>query len=390
MGSSYESNLSSKLERLPVMKVPFVNLQAQHEPLQAEINEAIASVFTKTNFILGEDVALFEQEFADYCAAPYAIGLDSGLSALKLALEAFNIGAGDEVIVPANTFIATAAAVTFVGARPVFVDIKPGTYNIDVSKIEAAITPKTRAILPVHLYGTPADMDEIMALASKHNLIVIEDACQAHGAYYRGRRVGSLGHAAAFSFYPTKNLGAAGDGGALVTSDERAMNHVKALRNCGQREKYVHVAAPYNHRLDTLHAAVLRIKLRHLDEWNAGRRQAAILYNRFLAETPIVTPATPANVIPVWHLYVIRAENRAGLQAHLQEQGIATGLHYPLPLHLQPYYQSLGYKRGDFPITEAYADQILSLPMFPELSEEQIAYVTDAVKAFEATRVAVG
>jgi len=373
-------------EYVPVMKVPFVNLKAQHEPLQAEINEAIGRVFANTSFILGEEVTKFEEEFAEYCGVSHAIGLDSGLSALKLALEAYNIGPGDEVIVPANTFIATAAAVSFVGAKPVFVDIKPNTYNIDTDKIEAAITLRTKAIIPVHLYGIPADMDEIMALATKYNLIVIEDACQAHGAYYRGKRVGSLGHAAAFSFYPAKNLGAAGDGGALVTNDSAINDQIKALRNCGQKEKYVHVMTPYNHRLDTLHAAVLRIKLRHLDAWNAQRRQKATLYNRYLLHTNVLTPSAPHHSIPVWHLYVVRVQNRAALQARLTEQGIGTALHYPLPLHLQPYYADLGYQRGAFPVTEAYAEQVLSLPMFPELSEEQVDYVANAVKVFVATQ----
>lgn len=368
-----------------MMKVPFVNLQAQHQPLQAEINTAMAGVFANTSFILGEEVHKFEEEFARYCGVSHAIGLDSGLSALKLALEAFGIGAGDEVIVPANTFIATAAAVSFVGAKPVFVDIKPGTYNIDPDKIEAAITFRTKAILPVHLYGIPADMDEIMALADKYNLVVIEDACQAHGAYYRGRRIGSIGHAAAFSFYPAKNLGAAGDGGALVTHDAALAEKVVAMRNCGQKEKYVHVTTPYNHRLDTLQAAVLRVKLRRLDEWNAMRRQKATLYHLFLEGSGIVTPTAPNYTIPVWHLYVVRVNHRADFMATLKDQGIATALHYPLPLHLQPYYQHLGYQRGDFPVTEAYAEQIVSLPMFPEISEEQVEYVSESIKAFAAS-----
>lgn len=368
-----------------MMKVPFVNLQAQHQPIQEEINAAIATIFAKSNFVLGEDVQQFEDDFARYCGVSHAVGVDSGLSALKLALEAFGVGAGDEVIVPANTFVATAAAVSFVGAKPVFVDIKPDTYNIDPEKIEAAITFRTKAILPVHLYGIPADMDEIMALAHKYNLVVIEDACQAHGAYYRGRRAGSLGHAAAFSFYPTKNLGAAGDAGALVTNNADVAQQIKAMRNVGSKEKYVHVTSPYNHRLDTLQAAVLRIKLRHLDEWNAMRRQKATLYSRFLHGTGMIAPTAPHDTIPVWHLYVVRTSNRAALQTHLNAQGIGTALHYPLPLHQQPFYESLGYQRGDFPVTDAYAEQILSLPMFPEISEEQIDYVTEAIKTFVAS-----
>ena len=371
------------------MKVPFLDLPAQHKPLQEEINAAMAAVFAKTSFILGEDVARFEEEFAAYCDVKHAVGVASGLAALELALEAYDIGAGDEVIVQANTFIASAAAVTFVGARPVLVDINPDTYQIDVNKIEAAITPKTKAIMPVHLYGIPADMDAIMAIAERHNLIVIEDACQAHGAYYKGKRAGSIGHAAAFSFYPGKNLGAAGDGGALVTNDAEIAARVKVLRNCGQKEKYIHIDAPHNHRLDTLQAAVLRIKLKHLDNWNEMRRANVALFNRLLEGSGVVTPRTPEDTLPVWHLYVIRAANRAGLQAHLAEQGIGTGLHYPLPLHLQPFYANLGYQKGDFPVTEAYADDILSLPMFAELTPEQIEYVVDAIKMFVRAEEAI-
>jgi dTDP-4-amino-4,6-dideoxygalactose transaminase len=364
------------------MSVPFVDLKAQYAPIMDEINQAIAGVLSKTNFILGDEVQKFEQEFADYCGTKYAIGVDSGLSALKLALEAYGVGAGDEVIVPANTFIATAAAATFVGARVVFVDIQPDTYNIDPDLIEAAITPNTKAIIPVHLYGIPADMDRIMEIAERHNLIVIEDACQAHGAYYKGKRVGSLGHAAAFSCYPGKNLGAAGDAGILVTNDAEVVERVKAMRNCGQREKYVHVTSPYNHRLDTLQAAVLRVKLPHLDSWNAARGEHAAQFNELLAGTDVVTPATPENTTSVWHLYVIRAEQRDALKDYLASKGIATGLHYPIPLHLQPYYEHLGYKEGDFPVTEAYARTILSLPMYAELSREDVEFTAQAIKQF--------
>lgn len=364
------------------MTVPFVDLKAQHQPLQEEINQAVLAVLSKTNFILGDDVSKFEDEFAAYCGTSHAIGLDSGLSALKLALDAYGIGAGDEVIVPANTFIATAAAVTFTGAQVVFVDIQPDTYNLDPDLLEAAITPRTKAVIPVHLYGIPADMDRILEIAERHQLIVIEDACQAHGAYYQGKRAGSLGHAAAFSCYPAKNLGAAGDAGILVTNDAQIADRVRAMRNCGQREKYYHVTTPYNHRLDTLQAAILRVKLRHLDAWNAARAEHAALYNQLLADTDVITPATPDNTSSVWHLYVIRVEQRDALKDYLGSKGIATGLHYPIPLHLQPYYQPLGYKEGDFPITEAYARQILSLPMFAELRREDVEYVAAEIKQF--------
>lgn len=363
-------------------KVPFIDLVAQHQPIQDEVNRAVQAVLTKANFILGSEVEQFEREFAAYCGTQQAVGVDSGLSALKLALEAYGIGPGDEVIVPANTFIATAAAVTFAGARVVLVDIRPNSYNLDPGRVEAAITPRTKAIIPVHLYGIPADMDEIMDIARRHNLIVIEDACQAHGAYYKGKRAGFIGHAAAFSFYPAKNLGAAGDGGILVTNDAEVAEKARAMRNCGQKEKYVHVTTPYNHRLDTLHAAVLSIKLPHLDNWNEARQERALLYNRLLETSGVITPAQPADTVPIWHLYVVRAENRDGLKNHLAERGIGTALHYPIPIHMQPYYQNLGYREGDFPITEQYAKQILSLPMYAELPLEAVEYVAESIQKY--------
>jgi dTDP-4-amino-4,6-dideoxygalactose transaminase len=364
------------------MKVPFLDLKAQHQPIQEEINAAMQNVFARTAFILGEEVQQFEREFAAYCNVDHAVGVDSGLSALKLALEAFGIGEGDEVIVQANTFIATAAAVTFVGATVVLVDVEADSYNIDPELIEAAITPRTKAIIPVHLYGVPADMDRICDIAKRHNLIVIEDACQAHGAYYKGQRVGSFGDAAAFSFYPGKNLGAAGDAGILVTNNAEIAESVRAMRNCGQREKYNHVTSPYNNRMDTLHAAILSIKLKHLDDWNAARREHAARYAELLAGANVVIPTASDDVVPVWHLYVIRSEQRDQLKDHLASKGIATGLHYPIPLHLQPYYQDLGYKLGDFPITERFADQILSLPMYAEMTDEAVAYVAEEIREF--------
>jgi dTDP-4-amino-4,6-dideoxygalactose transaminase len=364
------------------MSIPFLDLKAQHAPLQEEIMGAVSKVITNANFILGDEVTKFEAEFAAYCETEYAIGVDNGLSALKLALEAYGIGAGDEVIVPANTFVATAAAVSFVNAKPVLVDILPNTYNIDPEKIEAAITPRTKAIIPVHLYGIPADMDAIMDIAKRHDLIVIEDACQAHGAYFKGKRVGGFGHAAAFSFYPGKNLGAAGDGGGVTTNDKEVAEKIKWLRNCGQREKYIHLVSPYNHRLDTLQAAILRIKLRHLDTWNAARRQHAALYNELLKGSDVVTPIAPNNVEAVWHLYVVRTNFREELKAHLAERGIGTGIHYPVPLHLQPYYENLNYTKGDFPVTEYYSDRILSLPMFAEMTADTVRTVVDAIKSF--------
>ena len=360
------------------MQVPFVDLRAQQQPIREQLTQAIQRIVETTSFVLGEDVAQFEAAFAAYCGTSEAIGVDSGLSALKLALLAYGIGAGDEVIIPANTFVATAAAATFAGATPVFVDVDEETANIDANRIEAAITPRTKAIIPVHLYGQPAEMDTIMALAAAHNLVVIEDACQAHGARYKGRRAGSLGHAAAFSFYPSKNLGAFGDGGIVVTDDADIAARIRAMRNCGQIEKNKHELPPYNHRLDTLHAAVLCVELEQLDHWNAARQRGAARYNGLLAGVEL--PGVIDDVDPVWHLYVIRTPNRDATRAALGDRGIATGIHYPIPVPFQPVYGELGYRRGDFPVAERLADQIISLPMYPDLSDEAIDYIARSLK----------
>ena len=364
------------------MNVPFVDLRAQYQSLAAEVQQAILAVLQRGDFVLGREVSLFEKEFAAYCEAEYAVGVDSGTSALELALRAFHIGPGDEVITAANTFIATAFAVSYTGATPVLVDVDPQTYTIDVSLLESAITDRTRAIIPIHLYGHPADMDPILEIAAKHGLVVIEDACQAHGARYKGRRVGSLGHAAAFSFYPAKNLGAYGDGGMVVTNDERVAESLRVLRNYGQREKYHHLVQGFNHRLDTLQAAVLLVKLKRLDVWNAARRHHAQLYRELLAYSPVVLPAEAGYAQAVYHLYVIRAKDRDGLRAYLQDRGVATGIHYPIPIHLQPSYRDLGYEKGSFPVTERYAKQILSLPMYAELTPASIGYVAKAIRGF--------
>ncbi len=364
------------------MKVPFVDLREAHRIIRDELDQAIQRVMERCDFALGEDVTHFEEEFAAFCSTRYAVGVDSGLSALELGLRAHAIGPGDEVIVPAHTFIATAAAVTFVGADPVLVDVDPSTYNIDVSQIEAAITPRTRAIIPVHLYGLPADMDPILNLADQHNLVVIEDACQAHGALYKGRRAGSLGHAAAFSFYPTKNLGGCGDGGMLVTDDEEVAEQVRAMRNCGQREKYRHELAPFNHRLDTLQAAILRVKLRYLEDWTQARRRNAALYTELLPRNSVVTPVESPDSTHVYHLYVVRTARRDELRAYLWEHGIGTGIHYPIPIHLQPFYEESGFRRGQFPAAEDLADKVLSLPMFPGLTVEQVEYVVTQMVGF--------
>jgi dTDP-4-amino-4,6-dideoxygalactose transaminase len=320
------------------MKIPFVDLQSQYQSIKEEADAAVLAVMGRGDFILGQAVSEFEKEFARYCEADHCVGVDSGYSALELILRGYGIGPDDEVITAANTFVATALAISNTGATPVLVDMDPETYNIDPSRIEAAITPRTRAIMPVHLYGQPADMDPIMAIAAEHDLKVIEDAAQAHGARYKGRRTGSLGHAAGFSFYPGKNLGAYGDGGAVVTDDEELADRVRMLRNLGMRVKYHHEIKGFNHRLDTMQAAVLRVKLPHLDKWNEGRRRVAARYAKALAELPVITPYAPSHVEPVYHLDVIRIQNRDALMEKLGEAGIASGLHYPIPIHLLGVY----------------------------------------------------
>jgi dTDP-4-amino-4,6-dideoxygalactose transaminase len=370
------------------MKVPFVDLKAMHSEIMDEMLAAVNSVAQAGSFILGGEVAAFEEEFAAYCDTQYAIGVDSGLSALRLALEVYDIGPGAEVIVPVNTFIATAGAVTFAGATPVFVDVVPGTYNFDLDKLREAITPATRAIIPVHLYGIPADMDPIMEIADEHNLLVLEDASQAHGARYKGRRVGGIGHIAAFSLYPAKNLGAFGDAGIITTNDASIIDKLKALRNCGQTQKYHHDYAPHNNRLDTIHAAVLRIKLRELDKWNAQRRQVAAWYRESLAGLDLVLPMVAESVEPVWHLYVVQTEQRESLMKHLSEQGIGVAIHYPFPLHQTPYYmeQKLGYNDGDFPVAESESPRLMTLPMFPDMTKEQVEHVAKAIREVTAEK----
>jgi dTDP-4-amino-4,6-dideoxygalactose transaminase len=378
VGPTEPTAKSTRTEREKTLSysVPFVDLQAQYQSIGPEIDRAVQDSLRRADFILGHEVSEFEDEFAAYCEASHAVGVDSGTSALELALRACGIGEGDEVITAANTFIATALAISYVGARPVLVDVDPRTCNIDPRLIESAITARTRAIMPVHLYGQPADMDPIMDIARRHDLVVIEDACQAHGARYKGRRAGSTGHAAAFSFYPAKNLGAAGDGGMVVTSDPRIAESVRLLRNYGSREKYHHDLRGFNRRLDTLHAAILRVKLRYLDQWNQARRTHAALYSRLLADIEaVVLPAQIADAESVFHLYVVQVDKRDDLMQALHHRGVSTGIHYPVPIHLQPAYRDLGYGPGDFPITEGMAERIVSLPMYPELEHEMIEYV---------------
>jgi dTDP-4-amino-4,6-dideoxygalactose transaminase len=364
------------------MNVPFVDLKMQYESMKVEVNLAISGVLERTDFVLGNAVNDFESAFARYCDADYAVGVDSGYSALELILRAYGIGPGDEVITAANTFIATVLPISNCGAKPVLVDIDPTTYNLDPTLLEAAITPATRAIIVVHLYGQPAAMDEILSIARRHELKVIEDSCQAHGARYKGRRTGSLGDAAAFSFYPSKNLGAYGDGGMVVTNDAAIAEQVRLLRNLGQPAKYQHTIKGFNRRLDTMQAAVLCVKLPYLDGENESRRQAANHYNRLLADFPVHAPTTTNEREHVYHLYVIRSADRTALQAHLNEAGIATGIHYPIPIHLQPAYEELGYATGDFPVTERYAEEILSLPMYPGITAEAIEYTVESIESF--------
>jgi dTDP-4-amino-4,6-dideoxygalactose transaminase len=365
--------------------VPFVDVRASYTALKDEIDTAMHDVLASSDFVLGAALAAFEEAFAAYCDVGHAIGVDSGFSALELALRGYGIGAGDEVITAANTFIATAGAIHAAGARPVLVDVTPDTHTIDPELVAAAITPATAALVPVHLYGHPADMDALTAIARRHDLVVIEDACQAHGARYRQRRVGSLGDAAAFSFYPSKNLGAFGDGGMIVTDDAAVAAMLRKLRNLGTSTKYHHEIIGYNRRLDTLHAAVLNAKLPHLDADNTSRGRNAALYTELLAGIPVAPPVVSTDVEHVFHLYVIETDDRRGLQEHLHAAGVATGIHYPVPIHLQPAFRDLGYGPGSFPVTERSARRILSLPLSPDMPLSAIAYTAASVHAFHHT-----
>ena len=366
--------------------IPFVDLAAQHRSVQEAVADALDRTLSRTDWVLGPEVDAFEAEFAVYCGAAGAVGTDSGMSALELALLGLGVGPGDEVITAANTFVATALAISHVGATPVLVDVDPERYTLDPARLEAAITGRTRAIMPVHLYGQPADMDEIMGIAAAHDLAVVEDACQAHGARYRGRRAGSLGHAAAFSFYPSKNLGAYGDGGIVVSNDESLLERLRVLRNYGQAEKYRHVVKGFNRRLDTLQAAILRVKLARLDGWNDARRRIAARYERGLAAVGIAPPRLAPDVEGVWHLYVIELDGRDEARAFLAGRGIQTGIHYPIPVHLQPAYADLGRPAGSFPVSERAAGRILSLPMYPEMPLGAVDEVVAALGDFVAER----
>jgi dTDP-4-amino-4,6-dideoxygalactose transaminase len=360
--------------------IPFVDLKAQYRTIKPEVEAAILSVLESCEFTLGSEVRAFEDEFAAYCQTAYGIGVNSGTSALHLALLAAGVGPGDEVITVPFTFIATVSVIAYTGATPVFVDIDPHTFTMDVTAIQAAITSRTKAIMPVHLYGRPADMDPITEIARRRGLVVIEDAAQAHGAEYRGRRAGSLGDMACFSFYPGKNLGAYGEGGIVVTDSPDYTRTLRMLRDWGAENKYQHVLKGYNYRMEGIQGAVLRVKLRHLERWSEGRRAAAACYDDLLADSVVVTPEPTAVDRHVYHIYAVRTDWRQELQDALHAEGIQTGVHYPIPVHLQPAFADLGYRAGCFPHAERAAHEVLSLPMFPELTAEQCAAVAGAVR----------
>jgi len=357
------------------MNIPLVDLGAQFRPLKDEIMAGMEQALEGMRLFLGPNVQAFEKEFADFCGVKHGIGVSDGTTALHVILRAMDIGAGDEVITVSHTFIATAEAIMLTGARPVFVDIHQDTYLMDIEQVEARITPRTKAIMPVHLYGQTVDMDPLMALAARHGLKVIEDACQAHGAQYKGRRAGSLGDAAAFSFYFSKNLGAYGEGGFITTNDDELAHKIRMIRDHGSERRYYHDRLGWNARLDELQAVVLRAKLPHLEAWNEARRNHAARYNELLKGLPVATPVECPGNRHVYHLYVIRVPERDRVQAHLKEHGIASGIHYPVPGHLQKAMAHLGYQAGDFPVTERIVGEILSLPMYAELTDEQISYI---------------
>ncbi|MDE3179192.1 MAG: DegT/DnrJ/EryC1/StrS family aminotransferase [Acidobacteriota bacterium] len=361
------------------MDVPYFDLKKQYAGLRDEILEALDRVCRNSSFILGDEVAQFEKEFAAYCETKHCVALNSGTSALHLALLAVGVRPGDEVITTANTFIATAEAISYTGARPVFVDVDQATGNIDSKLIEGAITKRTKAIVPVHLYGRPVDFAPIAEIAARHKLPVIEDACQAHGARYHGQRVGSMGRAAAFSFYPGKNLGAYGEGGALTTNDAQIAALARSLRDHGQTERYFHDYVGYNYRMDGFQGAVLRVKLRRLEEWTAKRRQLASLYREMLAGTRADMPRDDPSSESVYHLLIVYVDGREGVRARLKERGVQTGIHYPHPVHLQKAYAALGYAKGSLPHTERLCERTLSMPLYPEMERSHVEYAASSL-----------
>ena len=362
------------------MKVPFVDLGLLHRDLEADLTEVFTRVLNKSSFILGPEVEQFEEDFSRYCGTTHCVAVNSGTAALHLVLASLGIGPGDEVITVAHTFIATAEAISAVGATPVFVDVDPESLCMDPQLIEVAITPRTRAIIPVHLYGQMTDMDRINAIAGRHGLPVIEDACQAHGAEYNSRKAGSLGIAGCFSFYPGKNLGACGEGGAITTNDIDLVQKLRMWRDHGSRKKYEHAFPGHNMRMDGIQGGLLAVKLRYLDRWNDQRRGAAAKYSAALADSQISAPVELPYGKHVYHLYVVQSDHRDDLRTQLAEAGVESGLHYPIPLHLQEAYLSLGYSKGDFPVTERAKDRILSLPIYPGITDEFIEQVTGALR----------
>ena len=369
--------------------IPFVDLQAQYRRLKPEIDAAVLRVLDSAQFVLGPAVSAFEKEFATYCDVAEAIGVNSGTSALHLALLAAGVGPGDEVITVPFTFVATVAAIEYAGARPVFVDVEPDFWTMDPRRLEAAVTPRSKAIIPVHLYGQPADMDPILDFARARKLIVIEDACQAHGAEYKGRRCGSIGDVGCFSFYPGKNLGAYGEGGAIVTSNREMADRMRLLRSWGEAARYEHSVRGFNYRMDGVQGAILGVKLRYLEEWIEARRKHAREYAAQLRGSDVQLPVERPDSRHVYHLYVVRLNDRDLWRSKLTEAGIQTGVHYPKPVHLQPAYRDLGYAAGAFPVAERAGREVLSLPMFPELTFEQIAVVADTLRAGQHARAAL-
>jgi dTDP-4-amino-4,6-dideoxygalactose transaminase len=360
--------------------IPFVDLKAQYQSIKPEIDAAVIDVLESTQFVLGSAVAAFEKSFAAYTQADHAVGTSTGTSALHLALLAAGIGRGDEVITTPFTFVATVSAIDYTGARPVFVDIDPASFTIDPAKIEAAITPRTKAILPVHLYGRPADMDPILEIARRHNLVVIEDAAQAHGAEYKGRRAGSIGDMACFSFYPGKNLGAYGEGGAVTSSNPEYVRKLRILRDWGAERRYYHDLKGFNYRLEGIQGAVLGVKMKYIEGWTEARRTHAARYDELLAGSIYQLPAAPTNERHVYHIYAIRHPERDTLQSFLHDRGVSTGIHYPIPVHLQRCFAELGHKPGDFPHSEQAAAEVLSLPMYPEFQPQQQDQVIAALR----------
>lgn len=361
--------------------IPFLDIKAQYQSIKGEIDAAVLGVLASGQYVLGEEVLRFEQEFADYCNVKHAIAVNTGTSALHLALLAAGIGPGDEVITVPFTFVATVSAICYTGARPVFVDVEPVTLTMDPAEIEAKITPRTKAIIPVHIYGQMADMDAIKGIADHHRIPVIEDACQAHGAQYKGQRAGSIGMSGCFSFYPGKNLGACGEGGLVVTNNDEQAKTMRMLRDWGQEQRYHHLLKGFNYRMDAIQGAILRVKLRHLEAWTEARRTHARRYSSLLAGSPhLKIPVETAGRRHVYHVYAIRSRDRDGLQRVLSADGVPSGLHYPIPVHLQKAHADLGYQAGDFPVSEAAAWEVLSLPIYPEMPSQHIDQVAAALE----------